>query len=386
MAEGEFNADTVLGAILGKEANGVSLHTVLVTHTKTHLLTFVSDEGEIQLMADMPASPPEWMETFAEAWAKVADRLGPMPAVVSKRATTWAGMDADVKEPPKPAAATAWSSGAPGVKSYSAVKTVAGKSSMTDDKVAEMMDGLIVSDHDVPKAIEDILAQRISGVRCVALSLALMSGHVHPAGESSELRFGSDLRLCPLIRQQRKAGVQSLDDIVKAKNKRELSVHYSRLAKEYNERGMIEEATLVSQFWAESTSTFEGDDAGLFTYVSEWNRSYAGRGIPKILDTDLILRHRKADGGGASSSELKKVEDAVKSAEKLLNKSEERNNALMKRLQKLEAKADNPGGGGGDKSCFICGGDHLARNCPEKKKPKPGKGKEKEVVIVEDDE
>ena len=67
------------------------------------------------------------------------------------------------------------------------------------------------------KAIADINTQRISGVRIVALSLALMSGHVHPAGESMELRYASDMRLCPLIRQQRKAGVESLDDKLKAK-------------------------------------------------------------------------------------------------------------------------------------------------------------------------
>jgi hypothetical protein len=142
---------------------------------------------------------------------------------------------------------------------------------------------------------------------------------------------------------------------------------------------MIEEATLVSQFWAESSATFEGDDSGLFIYISEWNRTYAGRGIPKILDTDLILRHRKGESGGVSSSELKKVEDAVKATEKELRKSEERNASLIKRLQKLEAKAgEQPVGKPGDKACFICGGNHLARNCPDKKS---GKGKEKESPI-----
>ena len=96
-------------------------------------------------------------------------------------------------------------------------------------------------------------------------------------GDSAELRYASDLRLCPLIRQQRKAGVLSLDDIVKGKNKRELFLHYTRLAKEYNDRKMIEEATLVSQFWAETSSAFEGDDAGLYVYLTAWTRTYSGR-------------------------------------------------------------------------------------------------------------
>ena len=58
------------------------------------------------------------------------------------------------------------------------------------------------------------------------------------------------------------------------------------MAKEYNDRQLIEEATLISQFWSETTSAFEGDDAGLFSYLSEWHRRYNRRGIPKLLDTD----------------------------------------------------------------------------------------------------
>jgi hypothetical protein len=242
--------------------------------------------------------------------------------------------------------------------------------------MAQMMDGLIVSNHDVPKAMADINIQRISGVRIMALSLALTSGHVHPMGDSADLRFGSDLRLCPLVRQQRKAGVQSLDDILKAKNKRELSLHYTRLAKEYNDRQLIEEATLVSQFWSETSSAFEGDDPGLFVYLAEWNRTYGGRGIPKLLDTDIILRTRKHEGGGASSSEVKEMKEALRAANGKLNASEEKSTAILKRLTRLEAAK-----GGGEKderTCFICGGDHLARNCPENKSNKSkGKGKDK---------
>ena len=99
---------------------------------------------------------------------------------------------------------------------------------------------------------------------------------------------GAYNKIASLDETQRKAGVESLDDLLKAKNKRHVAQHFTRLAKEYNDRQMIEEATLVSQFWAETSAAFEGDDSGLFTYMLEWNRHYAGRGIPKLLDTDLI--------------------------------------------------------------------------------------------------
>jgi hypothetical protein len=378
----EFQAETVMEAILGAKQNGVCLHAALIGCTSTYLLGFIAQEDEAAMRAELPMSPPEWMDTFSEAWQAVSAKL--MPSAVQTRAQCWAGGspgdDPRTTSHAAPGEAGGGDPGSSGGPKAMPFYKNPGKPGAPDEYIAEMMSGLVVSDHDVPKAIDDIMLQRISGVRCVALSLALMSGHVHPAGESAELRFGSDLRLCQLIRQQRKAGVHSLDDIVKGKNKRELSLHYTRLAKEFNDRGMIEEATLVSQFWAESSATFEGDDAGLFVYIAEWNRSYAGRGIPKILDTDLILRHRKSESGGASSAELKKVEDAVKATEKELRKSEERNSLLMKRLQKLEAKASGSSGDKvGDKACFICGGNHLARNCPEKK---GGKGKDKDTPIV----
>ena len=38
-----------------------------------------------------------------------------------------------------------------------------------DEVLAEKMSGLVVSDHDVPKAIDDIQTQGISGARCEPL-------------------------------------------------------------------------------------------------------------------------------------------------------------------------------------------------------------------------
>ena len=211
-------------------------------------------------------------------------------------------------------------------------------------------------------------------MRVMSLSLALMSGTVHPMGDSAEIRYSSDIRLSPLIRQQRKAGVRSLDDILKATpfSRRDLATHYTRLAKEYNSRRMIEEATLVSQLWAETSSAFEGDDTGLVVYLNEWNRTYSGRGIPKLLDTDLILRFRKSTVGGPTSSEVKELKAAVTSAKDKASASEDRNKELIKRIVKLEASAGQAKRDGGrEKGCFICGGDHLARDCPEKKRNGP---------------
>ena len=373
----------VVRAVLEETRHSVTLHPAVKKSSLTYLMGFAMGEDAEEVKASMPTEPAEWMETFSEAWQAVGEKL--MPAFVSSRCGLWCGADVKPETPPtsaSPIKKMAWASGG--------AMAMAPSAAAGDEILAEKMSGLVVSDHDVPKAIDDIQTQGISGARILALSLALMSGHVHPMGDSAELRYASDLRLCPLIRQQRKAGVLSLDDIVKAKNKRELFLHYTRLAKEYNDRKMIEEATLVSQFWAETSSAFEGDDSGLFVYLTEWNRTYSGRGIPKLLDTDLILRHRKHMDGGASSSEVKEMKEALKVAKAAVSASEDRSSAILKRLQKLEAASDRGGGGGGDKACFICGGNHLARNCPSKDvgKAEPGKsgGKGKKVAFEKKEE
>ncbi len=183
-------------------------------------MTFAVGSDIESVLLSMPSEPEEWMTTFSEAWAAATEKI--MPGFIAKRGAQWAGREE--ARPPSPRREfTAVRMKLPG---GGAGQASAPAGAATNDEIlAEQMAGLIVSDHDVPKAIDDINTQGISGARILALSLALMSGHVHPMGDSAELRYASDLRLCPLIRQQRKAGVQSLDDVLKAKNKRELFLH-----------------------------------------------------------------------------------------------------------------------------------------------------------------
>ena len=371
-----YNPGMIVRAVLSEEVNGVLLHPIQLEYTYTFLSDLVAGTGDADITKQaMPAGSGEWMATFHEAWEQASSKT--WPSFIKARCEIWSGAAPPLRSRPTSPAALGVVAGTGGVRAPTTAR------SSEDERIAEMMHGLVVSDHDVPKAIEDIKAQRISGVRIMALSLALVSGRVHPNGESSDLRFGSDLRLCPSVRQQRKAGVSTFEDVLKTKSRRELSLHYTRLAKEYNDRQLIEEATLISQFWSETTSAFEGDDAGLFSYLSEWHRRYNGRGIPKLLDTDLILRTRKAEGGGVSSSEVKELKDALKTANGKLNSAEQKNDAILKRITRLEsAKAIDLTGGGG-RACFIGGGDHLAKVCPQRKDDK-GKGKLKGILIKEE--
>ena len=61
----------------------------------------------------------------------------------------------------------------------------------------------------------------------------------------------------------------------------------------------------------------------VLTYLLEWNRDYAGRGIPKLLDTDLILRNMGRKGGSGNSAELKELRTAVATANSKVKAAEE---------------------------------------------------------------
>ena len=100
MAEGQvFDANTVMGAILGAMQNGVRLHSNLQDATKPYLLSFIGQESEEAMRNELPDSPEAWIVTFNEAWETVSTKL--MPAVVSKRASTWSGLDAPQEAPPE---------------------------------------------------------------------------------------------------------------------------------------------------------------------------------------------------------------------------------------------------------------------------------------------
>jgi hypothetical protein len=398
--EGEFMPGLVVRAVLGETRHEVNLHSVLIDATDEYLKPYVLGKDAEEVHKNLPANGAEWMLTFEEAWAGVSEKL--MPALISGRARVWAGqgpgvpIDAQTTQGTLGSASvvgdigtsgttTGGSSGAtPGAPAPTAKMSFV--TSFTDEWVSQMLNGLVVSDHDVQNAIEDIKAQGIPGPRMMALALALVAGRIHPLGESADLRYKSDLRLCETIRKARKAGVESFDDIVKKGKRRDIGGHLTRLAKDFSDRGMIQEATLVSQFWSEASSAFEGDDSGLSDYLTEWLRKWGGRGIPKLLDTDLILRQLGGkggskgggSGGGASEADVKDLKAKLEKVSSKLNESNQAQAALLKRVTRAEARAESSKESTGAKKCFICGGDHLARDCPDKDK---GKGKGKAVVI-----
>ena len=85
---------------------------------------------------------------------------------------------------------------------------------------------------------------------------------------------------------------------------------------------------------------------------------------------------------------MKELKDALKTANGKLNSAEQKNDAILKRVTRLESTKG--GGPSSDRACFICGGDHLAKVCPQRKDDKPDKpakgkfGRDRGVVIKEE--
>jgi hypothetical protein len=391
--DGAFTPGLVVREVLGERRHGVVLHKKLAEATASLLEVIAEGDDAQAVKACLPSTTPVWVATFDEAWATVSDKI--MLTVMSDCARVWSGGSPLVAQVPQGGSldlnpATGNGSTFPPY-TLAPTGTIATPPAGSDEWIASMLAGLNVSDQDVPQATEDIKFMRIPGVRVMGLALATVTGHTHPLGDSAELRWGSDIRLCEIVRKSRKAGIETLDDIVKGKKRRDVAHHFTRLAKDFSDRGLIEEATLISQFWAETSAAFEGWDTGLFEYLVEWLRRYGGRGIPKLLDTDLVLRvmtgnGRKGAGGsgdGASESDVKDLKSKLEKVSAKLNESSQAQASLLKRVTRAESKLSE-----GDAStkgkCFVCGGDHLARDCTQKKKQgKNGKDKAGDGSVVD---
>ena len=105
------------------------------------------------------------------------------------------------------------------------------------------------------------------------------------------------------------------------------------------------EATLISQWWAESVDHFDSDVEGLVSYIKEYFRVYAGRGLPEPVCTSLVMRMRSTGGKGSTKeieAELKKAKDKASAAEESVK-------TMKNRMKDLEDAVKKVSGAGKEK-------------------------------------
>ena len=360
MATGE----TVLRELLAEQRSGVKLHTIV----QETLFTFMSDMEMVE-ESDHPESAREWFDMAVEAFDR--EKGGTMQPPILSRTGKWSGVDL----PEAPAAA------APATLGGAAGQAAGGAAPPTFAASNDpMLEGIEVSTIDEDKAKNDIKAQGISGARVLALSMSLEVGVVQSLTKvmHGKLAYGADPRTMEEVRTAKKAGIMTLTKVIEAKDTSALVTHFMSLAREYATRQMIEESTLISRFWAETSVHFPGDQ--VFPYLVEYlHKVYCGRGLPTVFDLALAWRVTRGDDGAAADvakvkKEMKAVTEALAEAKREAKESKEAvkalrtaNDTLTQRVGQLRPAPTKPGeqSAGKGKKCFKCGEfGHIAANCP----------------------
>ena len=337
-------------AFLSEEKHGTTLPSKSVTSLAEHLV----DVAGIDNVKDIELS--ELVVDARAAWADSYDGQE-LPPIVERRIRKWIG---DV---PKAKALTS-SRSAP----------ADGQDVQEDGIDLPTLFGLESPPaRDVQTLAQDKIAQGLSGVRIIQLAYALELGRVPAEGEVvGTCYIKGDPRLSPMAKTQRKAGVATLTSILASSDPRyALESHISSLTREYAERSMITEASLLTQWWSE-TSAVTSDDKALVEYIKEYFKKYRGRGLPVAVDVIISARINSSLSGGVSDAQLKDLAKAVKEAK---NEAAEAKREAAETRRELNRMRNNRTTGSDQESkgpkCHHCGKfGHIARNCPEKAKNK----------------
>ena len=368
--------------ILSEERNGIVLPAALIMV----FVTYLSGTLEVETQGEFPQGPEEWFETFKDAWETEKGNFS-MPSLFSKRLGLWVGLI-----PPRDESTLLEGTSFEGTLKASKKKTKASKkappvlvvgdesdtSASDDEDAAEPV--VVIGDHDKERARTDMAVQRLSGARMMALSVALEVGSVVPLGSVKGMLYGSNARLFDLVKQSRKAGVDTLGSLLNDKNKVKIGPHFTSLMRDYTQRGLTEETSLISSFWVETQRNFDGDWVGLMDYLDSYFKTYSGRGLPTPFDISIAWRVRQDKGtGGKDSEAVKEVQklqkestkDVAKLQEQLINQRKMFADlkGLVTSLRTNTSDKEASGGGKVNKpykgKCKSCGefGHHTSQ-CP----------------------
>ena len=175
-------------------AGGVRLPATLVRVLIQYLVDVVKvrDVNEVDLDG--------MVELSREAWAAVNDGAA-LPGMIERRVKTFAG--ASKPKVVRPLA------------KVTAASSVSGYEEEDEDDMELLFNATTPTQRTLAKLTEDKTAQDLTGVRILVLSLALELGRVPEVGEVlGEVSYGSDPRVSKIVKDQKKAGLATMQKIL----------------------------------------------------------------------------------------------------------------------------------------------------------------------------
>ena len=362
MERGDTELKDTMATHLNAIKNGVKLPAKL----STVILDYFINVSKIDTIEEVDMDDPDEMEAAGqEGWMGAFSE--DLPKMLAIRVRKWAGA----------------------VSTSDSGKTLAGpivgdvtnddRRLMAHKEVGEMD----LTSFEREKAIRDMADQGLSGKRMIGLSLSLCLGKVCKPSLCSSLKYGEDPALSDPAKQARKAGKRMLATVIKDKNFAQTGAFFSELMRAYSSDHMVEEASLIASWWAETASCFSAEKELLFEYLEEYFDKYAGRGLPVMIDTVLVTRLRNSAGAGAvTKEEVKALKNRLNDLEALGSKQKAEINTLKQQIGNGKLGGPKPTKEEQEErrknvTCHNCGEKgHYKSECPLLAEKKDGKGDE----------
>ena len=360
MSEQEAVIESQLALFLAEERNGTSLPGALVEPLIEHLM----ERWKVKKVpGDLPEVLEEWLSCATEAFEA---KSSTMPSGFEMRLRRYFKGDAGLgllagkmTPPPK-------SGGGPPESAYA---VVALEVNSTPGVIEQQFTDHQVNGHTRINAIADMKSEGLTLTQILALSVGLETGKIVPSAEVESMVYGGDVRVCNMVKELRRSEVPTLSSLLKAGKMQPVISHLTALLRDFSLHGLMREAALLSSWMQEWQQMLAGEDTVAIAYLSEYVRTYPGRGLPTEFDFRIYFRVMK--GYGASGSEaVKELAKTVKALQGTVGQLTEQCSSHKKKIDGLQTKA---AGGGFDRKtgkvgpCHICGKmGHLAKDCPDK--------------------
>jgi methyl-accepting chemotaxis protein len=205
----------------------------------------------------------------------------------------------------------------------------------------------------------------LTGEQITALALSIETGQVQTPEDVVGVPFGTDPKLTDTAKARRKAGMDSLSQLLSAKDASGILKHLTDLIRDLTEADLGRQAALVTAFLMEMQQLFRNDQAAMLEYLRLYLRRYKGRAFPVKLDFSLYAQSVSTNMGKAVLTEDQK--SAIKVGQQSAAKIESltsKLNSLTQSISEMKKLKGDGGKGSGSKTCNYCGKTgHFEASC-----------------------